>query len=131
MRVMNPGPGEVMDRLSILYRKILEGGEKAKHLEDERDDLWAELGRWNQNAKMPSNIQGLTWMLLLSAVNGAIWERENMLRRLRDKEVEDDIVFSALAGTVAMKNQELNDKRNALIVEINSIYGIRREEKIQ
>jgi hypothetical protein len=116
MRVLNPGPGEIIDRLTVVARKIVEGGERAKHFEVEMEELLTECERLDLeevNRDFAKNCY------TLAAINAAIWQREDELRKRPRGVVK-----------LAFRIQELNDQRARLVKEINSTAGIEREEKL-
>ena len=84
-----------MDRLSIGERKLVE--------------------RCLQTGTKPNLDVGpeIILALRLAAINAAIWERENRLRRLRD----DAGSHPQDAGFVAFETTRLNDWRSAIIGE--------------
>lgn len=111
-RLHNPGPGEILDRLTILALKRSAHGDPA-HFRDEWSELWLRL---------PGGIlqvQHLPPVLLLAAVNGLLWQAEDALRTLRSRGLE----MCTEAGVVGFRIQDLNDRRAALIREINVAAG--------
>lgn len=125
MRVLNPGPGEIVDRLTIVARKLLTGGgdgrggkeTERRVFEEEQRDLVEALYKTQFN-----NIHDFTLQLtMLAAVNAEIWENENKLRGLRDNAV----VPTVIAG-IAMRSQEMNDRRAELVKKINEAAGVKR-----
>lgn len=115
MRLINPGAGEISDRLSILALKLLFGAEAGKdvtHFQTEKAALLVQLrgrtlnGRW---------FEAYTE---LAAINAALWHAEDDLRSLR---------LSGLttpeASTLAFRIQALNDQRAACVEKINRDAG--------
>ena len=120
MRVMNPGPGEIVDRVTVVVRKIVEAqliGWDCQHFEKELDEL-LDVNVWDNLIVSVTKLD-----YLLGATNAAIWQREDDLREARKTKNYE------AAGRIAMENQELNDRRNRLVGELNAAYGIVREEK--
>jgi hypothetical protein len=133
LRLINYGPGEIADRLTILNLKQLYGkqaGKDVKHFVDERNALLAQLrsreltGPW------------LEFMLELGAVNAALWQAEDELRGRRTDHARWERPDSTgLPGTdekrrlveqggqIAFRIQEWNDRRAQLIEEINKATG--------
>ena len=109
MSLLDPGVGDYLDRLSILARKIVEG----------RDDLIPEYDGLINKVSLDGH-KKLGNVLKMSAINAAIWQREDEIRRLKNQTAsgvaEND--WHTL-GRVAVQIQELNDKRAALIAELN------------
>lgn len=116
MRLVNPGVGDVVDRLSILELKVLHGEIAQKdtaHWVRERDVLLVQLagrtlnGSWFQPA------------IALSVVNAALWREEDNLRAYR----KENPVAMAPVVCCAFLIQQLNDQRAVLIGEINTKAG--------
>lgn len=115
MRLMNPGLGELLDRLSILELKLAHGG--GEQFEEERKAILQQvLPQWN--TVMPP---GFVLYSTLAAVNAAIWQGEDALRDRRDSmSFAKTISESAF---LAHKIQALNDRRAELIREIGKLAG--------
>lgn len=118
MRLVNPGAGDISDRLTILALKILSGQEQGKdvaHFESERGSLLAKIHSRTLNGKWFDAV------LELAAVNAMLWHAEDELRALRTiprtSEIERD------AATVAFRIQSLNDRRAAYVTQINKEAG--------
>ena len=123
MRVLNPGPGEVVDRLTIVARKIVEGKEKAEHFHKEMEELF----HWWENRSFGEVNEGFAKAAyLLAAVNAALWQLEDKVREFREGRPPGTADFSQLAFRI----QQLNDRRAELVKEINAQYGVVREEKL-
>lgn len=121
MRVLNPGPGEIVDRLTVVARKIVEGGERGEHFKDEMMEL---VQFYNNNCR---TIDGaISLVISLAAINAAIWQREDELRAYRLGKPPGTTDFTQLAFRI----QELNDRRADLVKQINVAAGIVREEKL-
>lgn len=121
MRLINYGAGEITDRLTILALKILYGDaatRPVKHFEDERAALLSKLAGRTLNGSWFKQV------LELGAVNAALWQAEDRLRRFRQArdphggEEEAEIIIA-----VAFRIQELNDQRSTLIEAINQLTG--------
>lgn len=122
MRVMNPGPGEIVDRLTVVARKIVEsakGSERRKQFEAEMSELFSAIG------KNFGDIDATKNAYLLAATNAAIWQLEDELRSCRNEEE----VNAEHVKTVAYRIQELNDSRAVFVATINNICGVFRVEK--
>lgn len=132
-RLLNVGPGEIADRLTILGLKIAHGTEKGvdvKHWRDERNALLVKVqpsidSRWVEHA------------LELAAVNALLWQAEDDLRTLRKdlqqtQQVPGSSYASLLqsAGEVAVQAQALNDRRAELVAQINAAVGETAREKL-
>lgn len=127
MRLINFGLGEVSDRLSILALKILHGeaaGKDAEHWKNERNALIAKLGARTVNGNW---IEAYTE---LAAVNATLWQGEDTLRGLRNLREAARAQWTGAGKTyqesvaeVAIRLQELNDRRAQLIESINKDAG--------
>lgn len=137
MRLYPLGPGEILDRLTILALKILHGGDagretthweaEARHLEEllsARLDL--------QRAIRPRDREIASRALTLGAVNSVIWYVEDELRRWRREGCGPcDGVQAMTVAMLGLRAQALNDRRAALIHEINQLMGAEApEEKV-
>lgn len=113
MRLINFGTGEIVDRLSILQLKILQGkpwGRSVDHLEAERDEL-------RRTLLLPGC---QTWYHLaidLSLVNAISWRLGDQLRVAGAKGDMET------AGRAAYEQLLLNDQRAELIDRINKVTG--------
>lgn len=118
MRLINLGPGEITDRLTILALKILYAGQAEKpteHFETERNALLVMLRGRTLNGAWFEQV------LSLAAVNAALWRVEDEMRAFREEgqttKNRDDII------ECAFRIQELNDERAKLIETINKATG--------
>lgn len=118
MRLVNCGPGEWSDRLSILSLKILVGQEQQKDITHFRTEQTALL------TSIRARTLNGTWfeqVLELAAVNSLLWHAEDDLREYRakgqTKANTDEIV------ELAFRIQELNDRRAGLVQDINVRAG--------
>lgn len=117
-RLINYGPGEICDRLSILALKILfANGRETDHWRKERAVLLTQLrGRG----------EGSPWYeyaVELGAVNSAIWHKEDALREQRRLGRPAEAELTELRVDLAFALQELNDRRSELIAKINELAG--------
>lgn len=125
MRLLNPDPGEILDRLTILARKIVERPEREDFKSEEKALVNA----------LTIGCKELPVMFALAAVNAALWEEENILRRLREytRNYAFDMYTPALVATAktGIRLQTLNDQRSELIKQLTVAFGGEaREEKI-
>lgn len=139
MKLVNPGPGEQTDRLTILALKILfgvEAGKDVAHFERERAVLLTQV-------RARASQVDLEAVLALAAVNAALWHAEDDLRALRrgvmlslsaalDSKEGIALAVYQQAGEVAFRIQDLNDQRAKLVGEINARSGeaVTGDEKI-
>lgn len=128
-RLIDPGAGEVSDRLSILTLKVLFGrhaGKDTAHFEKERQVLLTKLRAQTLNGKWFEAYSEL------AAVNAALWHAEDDLRDIRQRaglpignvaEAAGAACDVRSAAMLAFKIQGLNDDRAALIARINTDTG--------
>ena len=122
MRLVNYGPGEISDRLTILSLKILfgtEAGKDTKHFVDERNVLLKEIAARTLNGKWFEQV------IALGAINAALWHAESDLRLLRKREAEDHTqeAFYQDVCRVSFRIQQFNDQRAVCIEQINRDSG--------
>ncbi len=122
MRLVNYGPGEISDRLTILSLKLLYGedaGKPTTHFRDERNALVTEIRARSLNGRWFESV------LELAAVNAALWHAEDAMRLLRKREAEDHTqeTFYLDVCRVAFRIQGLNDQRAGLVERINKDSG--------
>jgi hypothetical protein len=124
-RLVNIGPGEIVDRLTILALKILYGSQQnreVRHFETERNALLVMLRGRELNAGWFEHALGL------ATVNGALWQAEDAMRdhRQQERDVEkigDGDPMLRDISRVAFRIQELNDERARLVEAINKLTG--------
>ncbi len=117
-RLHDPGPGEILDRLTILALKIQHGwaaGKPVAHWEAEHAALYSQV----------LSHMGTAPVLELAAVNVKLWEAEDELRAWRRAPSNlDDEMHATI--TCAFRIQELNDRRAELVTLINVNAGVDR-----
>lgn len=126
-KLLDVGPGEITDRLTILSLKILfaqQVGKDCSHWLTERSKLLPQLRSRTLNS---------SWFeqtLELAAVNAALWHAEDDLRLLRQLPPEKRAQWAGSGSTwiedvarIGLRLQELNDQRAALIAKINELAG--------
>lgn len=128
-RLTDLGPGEVLDRLTILSLKIVHGRQKGIVTglwEQERDkllQLWPDLA--------PKGIMAAHY-LELAAVNAALWQAEDHIRDLMEGYnhstggVPGGEPIMMQAGHVGFRIAKLNDRRVELVNLINMNAGMER-----
>ena len=121
-RLINPGVGELSDRLSILALKILIGGQDGKdvaHFQAESAAILVQLRTKELNGKW---FEGYT---RLAAVNACLWHAEDDLRALRAPGANGTPASVPIprAITLAFQIQTLNDQRAEAITAINKETG--------
>lgn len=121
-RLIDPGVGDVTDRLTILALKVLfgrEGQKDVSHFEREQTALLAKVRARDHSGP---------WFHLtleLAAVNAALWHSEDELREYRMRKMVDakELSWTEEVARCGMRIQELNDRRAELIAQINKEAG--------
>lgn len=114
-RLLDPGLGEILDRLTILALKRVYGTLRkvdTAHWDAEFNGLEERLGR-----KVDA-------LLTLAAVNASLWQAEDQIRELRPKATPlppFDPVKEA--EQIAFRIVTLNDRRAQLVQQINADAG--------
>lgn len=118
-RLINPGAGDLSDRLTILALKRLIGEEQGKPTDHWRHEQVALL---SQICARTLNGAWFEDVLDLAAVNATLWHAEDELRDWRKRTVSypDE---GALIVNLAFRIQTLNDRRANLIAAINKKAG--------
>lgn len=123
-RLLQPGLGDYLDRLSILQLKIADGRERGRdirHFETERAAIWAAVG-----TTAPREL--ITVVERLAATNRAIWEATDYLlaaRTVWPAVAEPDVY---LIADHAMRVLQLNEDRAELVRILN---GTSAPEKLR
>ncbi len=134
MRLINPGLGELLDRLTILRLKI-QHLEATDHFAWERSRICVlieEQAQW-----MPDSVrtQMEALELRLAETNKAIWESEDRVRVLRQRFLDDPYPLTGTEAIAAAKagfySQQLNDRRSALVHEINVLTGSAKDQEAE
>jgi hypothetical protein len=121
MTILNPTRGEILDRLSIVQRRLLErevAGLPWDHVAQELEELLRAL------AADETTQQQIRLTSSLAAVNAALWERENRLRELIPKPTTNKLKPwspEVEAQDLAFQIARLNDTRSGLIAEIDGV----------
>lgn len=130
MRLMNPGLGEMLDRLSILELKLAHGGGEqfAKERKALLEHLWHESGPVQPPEQLGLSFDSFKAYATLAAVNAALWQSEDALRAEREwmhSTVAESSNREAVARSafLAHKIQALNDRRAELVREIGKLAG--------
>lgn len=116
-KLHEPGPGEILDRLTILALKIVHGklvGVDGRHWGAEFTALEERYG------------QKVDALLSLAAVNAALWQAEDTMREVRahyGAAGHDRTFTDRHAADVGMRIQQLNDRRAELVTLINTDAG--------
>lgn len=131
MRLLNPSPGEVVDRLTILELKIQAANKREVsdvHFQVEKVQLEEYLSsRWDHEIKVGTSV---LWEQIkeqwngLMAVNGLLWMAEDDVRETPDTE---SFKLARLCKQIA----NLNDQRSKLVQKLSELYGEKvRPEKM-
>lgn len=127
-RLHNPGPGEILDRLSILALKVTYGklaGKPIDHWQEETSALLTAVRKLYHDAGATGPTDST--LLELAAVNGALWQAEDELRAYREdgKPASDYGTWGPIVDC-AFRIQQLNDRRAELVTLINTNAGLDR-----
>jgi hypothetical protein len=120
VKLLNVGAGEICDRLTILALKILNGTEAGRdvaHWEAERTQLQTKIHSRTLNAVWFDSV------LELAAVNASIWQGEDSLRAWRIPDHAYTMPDLEQIRILAFRLQALNDRRAALVQQINKDAG--------
>ncbi len=125
-RLLNPGLGDILDRISILHLKVVRkpyDGKSIDHYEEELRELH----------RHADGVEGVVFYQYsaLAAVNSTLWDCEDELRSLRTAGGSAPIAPDRVRtiGMIAVQIQELNDRRAELIALINANAGVKGAEK--
>lgn len=130
-RLINPGPGDFADRLTILALKIHHGalaGKDTTHFTNERAVLLTKIQAGNGLAGWVGELVDL------GAVNAALWDLTDDLRTIKEwtppaSDPNESIVTITQttnlieAGKIGLRLLSLNDTRAALVAAINQKTG--------
>lgn len=120
-RLINPGTGDLLDRLSILGLKLVYGqqvGKDTTHFRNERNAILPMIAGKNGTALW------LEHYTELAAVNAALWGAEDEMRYTRIAWLSAPAAIDYKeAAQCAFRIQSLNDRRAELIALINSNTG--------
>ena len=121
MKLVNPGAGDISDRLTLLALKIYSGQEQGidvAHFETERAALLTKIHSRTLNGKWFDAV------LELGAVNALLWHTEDDLREIRARAVNVSTKEDYQeGGRIAFRIQGLNDRRAELVSQINREAG--------
>lgn len=129
-KLFEPGLGEVVDRLSILSLKIAHGRLRKRDVAHFVLETTQLLQREYENRVIHSI--GVAPMMELAAVNGALWQKTDDLRRAAKgwetpAASHDEAVDTAVLGIEILR---LNDRRAELVAHINLLAGAPHLEKL-
>ena len=122
-RLLNPGVGDLVDRLTILRLKILQGirrGDNHAHFLDEETQINMLLDRMGYPADNDVMLLGVK----LQQCNAKLWELEDRMATYAQREnLTHVLTADALIADLAINIWRMNRERNTLIHEINKLAG--------
>ncbi|MFQ5778997.1 MAG: DUF4254 domain-containing protein [Terriglobia bacterium] len=123
---MNPSPGELLDRKTILHLKI-EAGQRRQvdvaHFQEELGLIEAALADWlRKNAGADRRAYDEATKEL-AEVNRKLWHAEDEVRQLPRSERDR---LAELAKSIP----ELNDRRADLVQRVNGLFRVSQGEKM-
>jgi hypothetical protein len=122
MRLIGYGPGEIVDRISILSLKIQHGRLLARDVTHYQAEIWQLLPELNLKKATAEQVFELT------AVNAVIWQLTDRVRAERaNPAVNASRDSTVVLAQCAIQLQVANDRRTELISLININSGL--EEK--
>ena len=126
MGLMNPSPGELVDRKTILHLKIAAGERrklKVGHFHKELELIEAALAEWFRKSAGADRKKYSGAVHGLAEVNQKLWRAEDEVRALepsaRDRLAE-----------LAKLIPKLNDRRAELVRQVNRLFGADQVEKL-
>lgn len=121
-RLLNPGLGELVDRLTILQLKVLHApaGAATSHLSAERAQIQMRLDA----AGWPRNDKAVVLGAELLQCNAQLWELEDCMERYAGyANLADHPVSQDDCATVGVTIWRQNRRRNGLIQRLNELAG--------
>ena len=126
MGLMNPSPGELVDRKTILHLKI-EAGRRQQvdisHFQAELDLIEAALAEWFRKSAGADRRSYEEATKDLADVNQQLWRAEDEVRQLQRSERDRLAELTKLIP-------ELNDRRAELVQRVNRLFRVGQVEKI-
>jgi hypothetical protein len=133
-RLLAPNPGEIADRSTILKLKInfaLEKHLTYEHFRGERDALDVYLQEmWHRELTQQTKNEYFRLFEDLFKVNKKLWDAEDEIRVVRKRGVAFSQAAIEQLAALAVIITEQNDVRSNLVRQINSLYGIKEQEKL-
>ncbi len=126
MGLMNPSPGELADRKTILHLKIAVGERKkvkVGHFQKELELIEAALAEWFRKSAGGDRRAYDMATKGLAEVNQKLWHAEDEVRALARNERDR---LAELAKLIP----ELNDQRAELVRQVNRAFGVDQVEKL-
>ena len=124
-RLLNPGIGDICDRLTILALKILHTppDRSSEHFVNERNGLLTKVRASTLNGSWFEHV------LSLGAVNAMLWQRTDEMRKYAECRAEYAAHLTAVADC-GLSILTLNDERARLVGLINELTGDPFVEKL-
>lgn len=126
MGLINPSPGELVDRKTILHLKIAAGERKrvkVAHFQKELELIEAALAEWFRKAAGANRRAYDAATQGLADVNQKLWHAEDEVRALDGRQRDR---LAELAKLIPA----LNDHRAELVREVNRVFGVDQVEKL-
>ncbi len=126
MRLINPSPGELLDRKTILLLKIEAGGRRqldVAHFQQELELIEAALADWLRRNPAADRRACDELGSELAEVNRKLWDAEDEVRALPRSETER-------LAELAKRIPELNDRRSELVQRVNRLFRVSQVEKL-
>lgn len=126
MGLMNPSPGELVDRKTILRLKIAAGERKkvsVAHFQKELELIEAALADWFRRSSGADRSAYDAATRGLAEVNQKLWHAEDEVRGL-DGNQRDRL------AELAKLIPALNDHRAELVRQVNRVFGVDQVEKL-
>jgi hypothetical protein len=124
--MMNPSPGELVDRKTILHLKIAAGEGKrvsVAHFRKELELIEAALADWFRKSAGADGGACEEATRGLAEMNQKLWHAEDEVRALPRSERDR---LAELAKLIP----ELNDRRAELVRQVNRLFGVDQVEKL-
>ena len=120
MRLINPGPGEYADRLSILALKIAYGTDQGRSVDHFQKEWAVILPKLTAGSLHGPFLETYTQLVV---VNARLWRAEDALRGWREGRPGLTESDTAQIIACAFGIQALNDERARLVQLINQATG--------
>lgn len=126
MGLMNPTPGELLDRQTILHLKIDAGRRRrvgVSHFEEELRMIEAALAEWFSKNPGADRSAFDAVAKELADVNGKLWNAEDEVRALSPRARDRLAEFAKLIP-------QLNDLRADLVQRVNRLFRVGHPDKL-
>jgi hypothetical protein len=123
---MNPSPGELVDRKTILHLKIAAGERKkvsVAHFQKELELIEVALAEWFRKSAGADGRAYEEATQGLAEVNQKLWHAEDEVRALERSQRDR---LAELAKLIP----ELNDRRAELVRQVNRVFSVDQVEKL-